>query len=159
MSIFRVFMVPIFPHLGPHSLLIQSECGKMRTSKTPNTDIFHAVCITEAYLEPCQASKMKWFVKIVTFLYYFNKVLHLIYLTRFLIRLRDKHMILIVAKKHLENTYYQIIKVYQRSHGMIKYSLAAEAVNARCKHLNLILYSWKLFVFVLRHLVIIYQLN
>ena len=30
-----------FPAFGKFS--IQSECGKIRTRKTPNTDIFHAV--------------------------------------------------------------------------------------------------------------------
>ena len=43
------FFWPFFPAFGLNmekysvSLLIQSECGKIRTRKTPNTDTFHAV--------------------------------------------------------------------------------------------------------------------
>ena len=29
--------------ISPYSVCIQSECGKKRTRKTPNTDTFHAV--------------------------------------------------------------------------------------------------------------------
>ena len=45
----RNFSGPLFPAFGLNtdrysaSLLILSECGKMRTRKTPNTDNFHAV--------------------------------------------------------------------------------------------------------------------
>ena len=45
-----------FPTFGlnteryPISLLIQTECGKMRTRKIPNTDIFHAVMITTVFI-------------------------------------------------------------------------------------------------------------
>ena len=47
-SAFGIFIVRIFPHLDQIrrdtkylSLRIQSECGKIRTRKTPNTDTFH----------------------------------------------------------------------------------------------------------------------
>ena len=45
----RSYSGPHFPEFGLNterysvSLRIQSECGKMRTRITPNTDIFHAV--------------------------------------------------------------------------------------------------------------------
>ena len=38
----RSFSGPYFPAFGLHSR-IQSECGKIRTRKTTNTDTFHAV--------------------------------------------------------------------------------------------------------------------
>ena len=48
-SVFRVFLVRIFPHLDwirtdtpLISLCILPECGEIRTGKTPNTDTFHA---------------------------------------------------------------------------------------------------------------------
>ena len=46
MSVFRVFLVSIFPHLDWIFLRIQSECRKIQTRKTPNTDTFHAVLCT-----------------------------------------------------------------------------------------------------------------
>ena len=50
MFVFGVILVCIFPHLDwilrySVSLRIQSECGKMRTRITPNTDTFHAVWV------------------------------------------------------------------------------------------------------------------
>ena len=48
----RSFSSPYFPAFGLNterygvSLRIQSECGKIRTRKTPNTDTFHAVTKT-----------------------------------------------------------------------------------------------------------------
>ena len=75
MSVFGFFLVRI-----------QSECEKIRTRKTPNTDAFHAVLLcylfnktmlldlmktfglkasAEAQLETCQTSKMECFAKIV----------------------------------------------------------------------------------------------
>ena len=45
----RSFSGPYFPAFGLNterygvSLRIQSECGKIRTKKTPNTDTFHAM--------------------------------------------------------------------------------------------------------------------
>ena len=51
-SIFGVFLVLIFPHsdwilkIGI-SLCTQSECGKIRTRKTLNTDVFHAVILID----------------------------------------------------------------------------------------------------------------
>ena len=45
----RSFSGPQFPAFGPNAeiyrvnLRIQSECGKMRKRKTPNTDTFYAV--------------------------------------------------------------------------------------------------------------------
>ena len=41
MSVFGVLLVRIFPHSD--WIRIQSECGKMRTRITPNTDTFYAV--------------------------------------------------------------------------------------------------------------------
>ena len=49
MSVFGVFSGLYFPACGMNkeiykvNLRIQSECGKMHTRKTPNTDTFHAV--------------------------------------------------------------------------------------------------------------------
>ena len=48
MPVFRVILAHIFPHLDwiqrdRESLRIQSECGKMRTRITPNTNTFYAV--------------------------------------------------------------------------------------------------------------------
>ena len=44
-SVCRVFPVRIFRHSGLiwKSLRIKSECGKIGTRKTANTDTFHAV--------------------------------------------------------------------------------------------------------------------
>ena len=48
-SLFGVFMAPYFAVFGLNtqrygvSLPIQSQCGKIRTRKTPNTDTFQAV--------------------------------------------------------------------------------------------------------------------
>ena len=49
-SVLRVFLVRIFPHLEwiriwIASLRIWSKCGKMETRKTPNTDTFHQVIL------------------------------------------------------------------------------------------------------------------
>ena len=41
--VFEVFLVPFFQHLDH----IFPECGKIRTRKTPNTDIFHAVSYSD----------------------------------------------------------------------------------------------------------------
>ena len=41
----RRFSGPHFPAFGLNKLCIQSECGKIRIWKTPNTDTFHAVII------------------------------------------------------------------------------------------------------------------
>ena len=47
----RSFSGPYFPAFGLNTdiykinLHIGSECGKMRTRKTPNTDFFYAVCM------------------------------------------------------------------------------------------------------------------
>ena len=43
-SLFGVILVRVFP-VYLISLRIQSECGKMRTRITPNTDTFYALCI------------------------------------------------------------------------------------------------------------------
>ena len=40
----RSFSGPYFPHIRTeYSISYRSECGKIRTRKTPNTDNFHAV--------------------------------------------------------------------------------------------------------------------
>ena len=41
------------------SLHIQSECGKIRTRITPNTDFFYAVCISFA-IKPCILDLCPW---------------------------------------------------------------------------------------------------
>ena len=41
--VFGIILVHIFRHSVWVSLCIQSECGKIRTRITPNTDTFHAV--------------------------------------------------------------------------------------------------------------------
>ena len=43
MSVFRVFLVRIFPHSDWIRRDTQSECEKMRIRITPNTDIFYVV--------------------------------------------------------------------------------------------------------------------
>ena len=62
-SVFRVYLVRIFPHLDWYGVSprIQSECGKIQTRKTPNMDTFHAVQVT--------AQKMKISVKKTGFLF------------------------------------------------------------------------------------------
>ena len=55
----RIFLICIFPHSDwiqrcSVSLRIQSECEKIMTRKTPNTDTFHTVW-SKAYLKPCQS--------------------------------------------------------------------------------------------------------
>ena len=51
MSVYRSYPGPYFPAFGLNtekyevSLRIQSECGKIWTRTTPNTDFFHAVTI------------------------------------------------------------------------------------------------------------------
>ena len=42
-SVFWVFLVRIFPHSDWIRRDAKSECGKIRTRKTPNMDTFHAV--------------------------------------------------------------------------------------------------------------------
>ena len=48
----RSFSGPYIPAFGLNterygvSLCIQSECGKIQTGKTPNTDTFHAVTMS-----------------------------------------------------------------------------------------------------------------
>ena len=54
MSIFGVFLVSIFRHYRVN-LRIESEWGKIRTEKTPNTDTFYAVIVGNIY------QKLKWF--------------------------------------------------------------------------------------------------
>ena len=45
----RYLVIDVFPAFGPNTeryevcLRYQSDCGKIRTRKTPNTDTFHAV--------------------------------------------------------------------------------------------------------------------
>ena len=46
MSIFGVILVRIFPHSNSVYLRIQSECRKMETRITPNTDTFFAMRVT-----------------------------------------------------------------------------------------------------------------
>ena len=53
-SVFCVILVPIFPHRlntvrYSVSLRIQSECGKIRTRTTPNTDTFYAAWCKRVY--------------------------------------------------------------------------------------------------------------
>ena len=49
------FSGPYFPAFGLNILRIQSECGKIWTRKTPNTDTFHPVTITrvDKFLSRC----------------------------------------------------------------------------------------------------------
>ena len=72
----RCFSGPYFPAFGQNterygvSLQIQSECGKIRTKKTPNTDTFHAVTgkrFPRAYMGICQISVTNFLAKIVNF--------------------------------------------------------------------------------------------
>ena len=51
MYIFGVFLVRIFSHSNCSlSLCIQSECGKIRTRKSTNTDTFHVVIVLRMFL-------------------------------------------------------------------------------------------------------------
>ena len=65
-SAFGIFIVRIFPHLDQIrkdtkylSLCIQSECGKIRTRKTPNTDTFYAVVIKRTGSVELQNNRFK----------------------------------------------------------------------------------------------------
>ena len=53
MSVFGVFLVRIFPHSGWIRRFTQSECGKIRTRKTPNTDTFYAVFNSNPFHAKC----------------------------------------------------------------------------------------------------------
>ena len=67
----RSFPGPYFPAFGLNterysvrvSLCIQSECGKLQTRKTPNTDSFHAVAVISGGSTVFEKSKvqLKWF--------------------------------------------------------------------------------------------------
>ena len=54
----RSYYGPYFPEFGLNterygvSLRIQSDCGKMRTKITSNTDTFHAVQISKVTIKP-----------------------------------------------------------------------------------------------------------
>ena len=58
------YSVPYFPKFGLNTeryfvyLRIQSECGKIRTGKTPNRNSFHAVILTNS----CQLSHVFQFI-------------------------------------------------------------------------------------------------
>ena len=70
----RSFSGPYFPAFGLNterygvSFSIQSECGKIRTSKTPHTDTFHAVfckgVLTTMWLYRCRIPKILFAVPI-----------------------------------------------------------------------------------------------
>ena len=49
-SVFRVFLVRIFPHLD-WIFRIQSECGKIRTRKIPETDTFQSVIFCKDFVD------------------------------------------------------------------------------------------------------------
>ena len=102
---------------------------KIRTRKTSNTDTFYAVCITEAYSEPCQTFKMKRSVNIVKVFNYFYKTLHLRCLTRLWIRLCICKILTIEPQGLSKEPPYEQVP------------LAAEMMNTFCKQLNLLLYS------------------
>ena len=61
------FSCPYFPAFGLNtkryfvSLCIQSECGKLRTRKSPNTDTFHTVHIIniKGAIRPCNQRYVK----------------------------------------------------------------------------------------------------
>ena len=74
MSIFGVILVCIFPHSDwirrdtdwirrdtPYLLRIQSECGKIRTRITPNTDTFYAVYDKRKCIGSIDKLNMKYF--------------------------------------------------------------------------------------------------
>ena len=73
----RSFFSPYFLAFGLYSvrIRIQSECGKIRTRKTPNTDSFYAVKsykykhskhVSETHSERSETSKMGFFRKKLT---------------------------------------------------------------------------------------------
>ena len=75
MSVFKVFLVRIFPHSDwIRRERIQSECGKIRTRKTPNTDTFHAVSMLQLnpflanvpILYPLKTENQRWGYKMGT---------------------------------------------------------------------------------------------
>ena len=82
MSPSGVFLVRIFPHLDwiwRDSLHNQSECRKIQTRKTPNTEIFHAVitkqdktllCNSIKSLRMCRVQFSFTFLKFLSKLYY-----------------------------------------------------------------------------------------
>ena len=50
--------VPVF---GVFLVRIQSECWKMRTRKTPNTDIFHAISYYQVFMAECRGTSRDLF--------------------------------------------------------------------------------------------------
>ena len=74
-SVFGVFLVRIFPHSDwirryGVSFRIQSEWGKIRTRKTPNTDTFHAVLalVSATGTIPARVHKCKFVSSVKNFI-------------------------------------------------------------------------------------------
>ena len=66
LSLFGVILVHIFPHLDwirRVSLRIQSECGKLRTRKAPNMNIFYAVTKAKIFFLRKETEKSKFEAK------------------------------------------------------------------------------------------------
>ena len=76
------FPCPYFPAFGLNterysvSLRIQSECGKIQTSKTPNTGTFEAVCIIVTISLKKHAAN---FLLIHVFIYFILLIYYLIF--------------------------------------------------------------------------------
>ena len=51
--LYLVFFLSVFTSIRTISLRIQSECGKIRTRRTPNTDTFHALQLSIWRRELC----------------------------------------------------------------------------------------------------------
>ena len=62
-SVLGVFLVHIFPH---SEWIIQSECGEIRTRKTPNTGTFHAVKAGKHWNKWEHQHEMGWHIKNLT---------------------------------------------------------------------------------------------
>ena len=82
----RSFSGPYFPAFGMNteryglSIRIQSKCGKIRATKTPNKDIFYAVCIILEMVDKALPSKHS-------------------YLFRFKFKIRFNFFLMIIRKK------------------------------------------------------------
>ena len=60
-SPYSEFFRPVFPDM---SLRIQSECGKLRTRKCPNTDTFYAAYLNEINKAEISSFFQKWLVTV-----------------------------------------------------------------------------------------------
>ena len=120
-SIFGVFVVLIFPHsdwIRRDTLRIQSEYGKIRIRKIPNTDPFHAVLRTQsniAGLRPANLLKKRlWHrcfpVNFAKFLRTSSFIEHLWWLLLCMIKIRVSYYIMLQWKAYRLKKYFQVLR-------------------------------------------------